>query len=118
MSRCFCCENTLFLGCLTPCNGVIDFGVVVPVGKAGEWKLKAKFNRRTKIFTNELVEGQQIRFGLPCLNDNFTYIFQLEDATGERVTITIANEGSFNCFEVKTQIGEADELILANASIS
>jgi len=104
---CPCCENTLELGCFEPCELVFDTGQTAGIGEDGEYTIVLRFGRRNTRVYNDISVGQPIRFQLPALNENYTYIAQILDPNGD-----VWLSGIYDCFKFTTIIGGDSEIIL------
>jgi len=86
---------------------VFDTGQIAGIGEDGVYRLTLGFGRRHIIVENDIIAGQPIKFSLPTLNENYTYIAQIEQPDGDVWTL---NE--YDCFKFTTLIGGKSEIIL------
>jgi len=108
---CPCCDNTLNLGCFSPCGLIFDAGIV-GIGEGGEWSLRLDFGRRFLIFDNTFIDGQAIRFQLSNINELFTYTATITKPDGSIFTFTDIDSNVFDCFRFSTKLNGSTEINL------
>ena len=111
MNCCNCCVKSLFLGCYSPCDMVLDFNDVVDLLDAGQWTLFLSFGRQYQQYTETFNVGDQIIFDLSNMNEFFTYDGYVLKPDGTKYTIDINGE-SYDCFEFMTKIGAISGIII------
>lgn len=111
MNCCNCCTNTLELGCFHPCGLIFDASAVVGALEAGVWSLELAFGRRNLKYEETLIVGQQIRFYLFNINENYTFVAVIKRPDGTIFTVTDAGI-IYDCFQFTTKFNFNNLIIL------
>lgn len=101
-----CCVKTLNL-CRVPVCGILELDQVAtaPMSSGVEniYTLVLDFLDTTVTILAAQIEGQNIKFDIGDLNENFEYTGQIYDADGAKVSIEVGDE-SYDCIKFKTII--------------
>lgn len=98
-----CCVKTLNL-CNVPVCGVLELDKVAGGAESGvgnNYTLVIDFLGTQITLSQEQTEGENIRFAVLSLNENFQYTGQVFDSTGELVKITV-DTVEYDCIKFKT----------------
>lgn len=104
---CPCCDNTLTLGCFDPCGLIFDTGTIAGIGEDGTYTLILGFGRRDFRIEQDVAVGEPIKFSIPEVNENYTYIAQIKKPDGD-----VWMFGEYDCFKFTTKLGGEPEIIL------
>jgi hypothetical protein len=100
-----CCLNTLNL-CNVPVCGILELDAVATAPESpasNDYTLVLDFLNTTITLVQEQTEGENIRFDVSMLNENFQYTGQVFDPSGEIVSI-----GESDCIKFKTVLNVAN----------
>lgn len=98
---CICCENSLFLGCVSTCLE-LSLGVVAP--SAGTYYLQTEFAGKLIQIEGEFEQGEILSFDISGLNENYTYSAQLLDTNCAPLCYSY-EQITYDCLTFKTQTG-------------
>jgi hypothetical protein len=93
---CYKCKRNL-CELVLDCNGDGELNVPYEVLVDGTYKLVMRFKNKRIIFTSELELGEQYRFEVEELNENYCYTFHIENEMGD-----ILDFDDYNYFSICT----------------
>jgi hypothetical protein len=96
-----CCTNIFKLCDLVICDAE-DLVLPIPIPADGEYTLELQFLGDITRKTSMLTAGDNASFDKDGLNERFTYVGHLRDASGELITWTI-DEKMYDCVEFTTK---------------
>jgi hypothetical protein len=103
-----CCLNVLNL-CNVPVCGILELNAVAtdPESPASnDYSLVLDFLGQTVTIIQEQTEGDNIKFDVSMLNENYQYTGQVFDPSGEIVNIE-DSPNSYDCIRFKTVLNVA-----------
>jgi hypothetical protein len=104
-----CCLKTLHL-CDVPVCGVLELNVVAIAAESPastDYSLVLNFLNTTITLIQEQTPGDNVKFDVSMLNENYQYTGQLFDPSGEIVNIEDSPD-SYDCIRFKTVMNVAN----------
>ncbi len=101
-----CCLKILNL-CNVPVCGTLEINQVAPAPESGAqnlYTLVLDYLETTVTLIAEQTEGENIRFDVSSLNENFQYTGQIFDSFGNKVLIGESGGDVYDCIKFKTII--------------
>jgi hypothetical protein len=103
-----CCLKTLHL-CDVPVCGVLELNVVAIAAESPastDYSLVLNFLNTTITLIQEQTPGENVKFDVSMLNENYQYTGQVFDPSGEIVNVESGGE-SYDCIKFKTVLNVA-----------
>jgi hypothetical protein len=96
-----CCCTSVFRICDVVVCDDQDLVLPVPIPADGEYTMELKFLDNVKRVTASFSAGDNATFAKTGLNEVFTYVGHVEDASGQEVEFEVDGK-TYNCFEFTT----------------